>query len=128
MKHNVKVQFNDKFSATSISNQSIYRSIVNATDGTCEIEFDDHYPRKFMALNTGRVYDMAHQVSHLFTSGELQSFEKVSSHTLTNVALLAFVCKHYKVTLEELNIMAQKRKVLEKEIARLERELNDFSM
>lgn len=127
MKHNVKVQFNDKFLDTSM-NQYIYRSIVDATGGTCEIEFDDHYPRKFIALNTGIVYDMAHQVSHLFTSEELQSFEKVSSHTLTNVALLAFVCKHYKVTLEELNIMAQKRKVLEKEIARLERELNDFSM
>lgn len=128
MKHKVKVQFNDKFLGSSVLNQQIYKNIESATGGTCEIEFDDHYPCKFRALNSGTVYDMSHQVSHLFSPEELNSFEKVIAGTLNNAALLSFVCKHYKVTLDDLNTMALKRKAIEDEIAKLEKELNDFSM
>ena len=128
MKHKVKVQFNDKFVESSVLNQQIYKNIESATGGTCEIEFDDHYPRKFRVLNSGTVYDMTHQVSILFSPEELHSFEKVITCTLNNAALLAFVCKHYKVTLDDLNTMALKRKAIEDEIAKLEKELNDFSM
>ena len=132
MKHHIKVEFNSEFKQDSRINCEIMEHITRTTNGTCEIEFDTHFPTKYTPLNTLREQNMRGRVSHLFDAAELESFTRVDSRTgtaeLSDTELLDFVCKHFKTSIPELQKLAQKRKALESEITKLEKEINDLTM
>ena len=132
MKHYIKVEFNSEFKQELPSNREIMRDIIKTTNGTREIEFDTHFPTKYTPLNTLREQDMRRRVSHLFDAAELESFTRVDNRTgtaeLSDTELLDFVCKHFKTSIPELQKLAQKRKALESEITKLEKEINDLTM
>ena len=135
MKHYIKVEFNSEFKQDLHLNREIMQDIIKTTNGTCEIEFDTHYPTKYRPLNSQFTHNLSEppfSISYLFDAAELESFTRVDNRTgtgeLSNTELLGFVCKHFKTSIPELQKLAQKRKVLEFEIIKLEKELNDLTM
>ena len=134
MKHYIKVEFNSEFKQDLHLNREIMQDIIKTTNGTCEIEFDTNCPTKYRPLNSQFTYNLSEppfSISYLFDAAELASFTKVNktgTAELSNTELLDFVCKHFKTSIPELQKLAQKRKVLESEIIKLEKELNDLTM
>ena len=134
MKHHIKVEFNSEFKQDSQINCEIMEHITRTTNGACEIEFDTHYPTKYRPLNSQFTHNLSEppcSISYLFDDAELASFTKVNktgTAELSNTELLDFVCKHFKTSITELQKLAQKRKVLESEIIKLEKEINDLTM
>lgn len=135
MKHHIKVEFNSEFRKEHTSNHTIMEDIIKTTNGTCEIEFDPNCPTKYRPLNSQFTHNLAEppfSFSYLFDAAELESFTRVVNRTctaeLSDTELLDFVCKHFKTNIPELQKLAQKRKALESEITKLEKEINDLTM
>lgn len=124
MKHLIKVEENSVFKAMPrTANAYILDQVMKATNNTGEIEYDTHYPTKFKVVSSGVEHDLRNII---FTDAELASFQQISE--ITDSQLLEFVTKHYSITKEELVGLCVKRNALEKQIAKLEKELNDLTV
>lgn len=127
MKHLIKVEENSVFKAMPrTANAYILEQIMKTTNNTSEIEYDTHYPTKFKVVSSGVEHELRNKVKFLFTESELASFQRIGE--ITDSQLLEFVIKHYSVTKEHLIEQCIKRNALEKQIAKLEKELNDLTV